>query len=66
MNQQPDFSAYISRRFIEVGKEIKNNFGDKYKIQILTHDSLATCDYVTSRIRVYLDINNIIEQMIIG
>jgi hypothetical protein len=66
MNQQPDFTAYIGRPFLEVGKEIKNNFGDKYKIQVLTYGSFATSDYKTSRIRVYLDINNIVERMSIG
>jgi hypothetical protein len=66
MNQQPNFDIYIGRPFLEVGKEIKIKFGDKYKIQVLTYDSVATCDYVTSRIRVYLDMNNRIERMSIG
>lgn len=64
MNQQPDFTSYIGRPFLE--KEIKNNFGDKYKIEVLTSGDFATCDYLTSRIRVYLNKNNIIKQMSIG
>jgi hypothetical protein len=56
MNQQLKFTSYIGRPFLE--KEIK--------IQVLNYGFFATCNYLTTRIRLYLDINNIIERMNIG